>query len=948
MKTVISTSGFAQFFGISKHSKVVFDNNTLLITSKHNPSITIHIDKILNFSMVDGIIWDAFEIILKSGTIHSVDGLPKDSSTDFAERFEVAFAEHYYAYWYEKGKQCTTVLPQTDQYFRTIVFHALNTLVDQEMKGFKYLSRKPKSSTQTDLFEMLLKIQRGDSSLQENHNQAFIEKELEIYKSYFDTVEKMPLTEMQRKAVIVNEQANLVVAGAGSGKTSVMVARVGYVMQKYNVKSDEILLLAFNKTAAEELQERIKKRLKLEGVKVSTFHAMGLNVIARTEGVKASVAPWATSEIAKNQLIGELIEDLARKDVQFQETLLHFFAYPFAVYKNEFDFKTEMEYRQYIRENRIVSLKGDEVKSYEECEIANFLFLNQINYKYEAPYEHNTATEEHGQYHPDFYLSDHKIYFEHFGIDEQGNTAPYVDDDAYLEGMVWKRALHRHHNTKLIETYSYQRRGGCLLTKLKEMLESEGVELKPMNFDEALIYLNETGRVNDFTKIVSTFINHYKSNDHTIATLIDRANGDERLLAFIQLFKPILDAYEAHKKAIEVIDFEDMISRATKHIQENKYSSKYRYVLVDEYQDISTSRAKLVRALHQKGNDAVLTVVGDDWQSIYRFAGSDISLFHDFEKYFGHSETVKLDYTFRYNDKLSSVSQKFVEKNPHQIKKQIKTISKAKEPTVNIWWGDEKDYTRIHALIESFVARQEGKPFSVFLLGRTRFSFPEDVGNIINSFPHIDIKITTAHSSKGLEADFVIIVGLSSGRYGFPSTVEDDPILDLVLAEQEQFEFTEERRLFYVAMTRGKQEVHILASNVNISPFAKELEGKEYNVNHHYPDNIQPQECPSCHLGTLVVRSSSNGKKFWGCSNYAKLDCGYTAPISFCSKCQTGIMQLKAHDNVYRCTNKTCNHEDKVCPECGGKLVKRFGKNNRPFFGCSNYFSNKCKYTEMC
>lgn len=946
MKTIIRTSGIAQLFGISKHSKVVFDDDALLITSKQNSSATIHIDQISNFSVLDGIIWDAFEITLKSGNTFSIDGLPKSESKNFADSFETAFTEHYYAYWYEKGKKLKSLLPEDNQYFKTMVFNMLMTRVDQEMKEFKYLSRKPTSPVQSALFEMLLKIQRGNRSLQETHNHIFIKNELEIYKSYFDTVEKMPLTEMQRKAVVVNEQANLVVAGAGSGKTSVMVARVGYVMHKYNVNADEILLLAFNKTAAEELQERIKDRLKLDGIKVSTFHAMGLNVIAQTEGTKASVAPWAASEIAKTQLVNELIIGLAHKDAQFQETLLNFFAYPFAVYKSEFDFKTEIEYKQYIRENRIVSLKGDEVKSYEECEIANFLFLNRVNYEYESAYEHMTATEEYTQYRPDFYLSDNRIYFEHFGIDKQGNTAPYVEKESYLEGMVWKRALHRHHNTKMIETYSYQRRGGCLLSKLKEMLEAEGVDLNPMSFDEALQHLNNTGRVNDFSKIVSTFINHYKSNDHTMETILGRAQGDERLLAFIKLFKPILHAYEAHKQALEVIDFEDMISKATKHIEEHKYSSRYRYVLVDEYQDISTSRAKFVRALHQKVNDSVLTVVGDDWQSIYRFAGSDISLFHNFEKYFGHSKTVKLDYTFRYNDKISSVSQTFVEKNFHQIKKEIKTISKAIEPTVNVWWGDEKDFARINTLVRSFVDKKEGKPFSVFILGRTRFSFPEEITTIKKHFPQVDIKISTAHSSKGLEADFVIIVGLSSGRYGFPSTVEDDPILDLVLAEQEQFEFTEERRLFYVALTRAKQEAHVLASNINISPFAKELEGKEYDVKHHYPDNIKPQECPSCHLGTLVVRSSATGKKFWGCSNYAKLGCDYTAPIEFCSKCHTGIMQLHMQDNVYRCTNESCDHEDKICPECGGKLVKRFGRNKKPFYGCSNHFSHHCKYTE--
>ncbi|PTB85987.1 helicase IV, partial [cyanobacterium G8-9] len=170
-----------------------------------------------------------------------------------------------------------------------------------------------------------------------------------------------------------------------------------------------------------------------------------------------------------------------------------------------------------------------------------------------------------------------------------------------------------------------------------------------------------------------------------------RTGSSERLNAFLDLFEPVLNAYETTKRSMGVIDFDDMISQAIRYIERNRYKSKYKCILVDEYQDISTARARLIKSLYEQVDESVLTVVGDDWQSIYRFAGSEISLFHDFEKYFGFSKKVKLDYTFRYNNQISSVSQKFIEANPNQIKKEIKTLTQIHSPAINVWWGDDKN-----------------------------------------------------------------------------------------------------------------------------------------------------------------------------------------------------------------------------------------------------------------
>jgi superfamily I DNA/RNA helicase len=393
-------------------------------------------------------------------------------------------------------------------------------------------------------------------------NQQFLEEEIEHYGDYFDTIESNPLTAMQRVAVVTHEENNLILAGAGSGKTSVIIAKVGYLLQRGYASADEILILAFNKKAQEELSNRVAKRLKTN-ITIQTFHALGKKIIAQ---------------------------------------------------------------------------------SYQE--------------------------------------------------------------------------------------------------------ESQ--------------------------------------------------------------------------------NFEEMITLATQAIREGAYHSPYNYIFIDEFQDISSERNELILALKSL-NSSNITVVGDDWQAINKFAGSDIEIIQNFEKYHGATALIKLDYTFRFNQDIANVSQKFILKNPKQITKEIKTLKETSSQSFYIYWYEhtkkiEEHTQKILQLIEKKISAT-GERKSIKILSRYRFCEPKNLTAWQEQFSHaLDIDFHTIHGSKGLEADYVIITHLERGKFGFPS----DNNLD-----NDEYLYAEERRLFYVALTRAKEKVFLLTHRKKTSSFIIELEqeNKIYKIN---------------------------------------------------------------------------------------------------------------------
>lgn len=388
-----------------------------------------------------------------------------------------------------------------------------------------------------------------------------------------------------------------------------------------------------------------------------------------------------------------------------------------------------------------------------------------------------------------------------------------------------------------------------------------------------------------------------------------------------------------------MIDFEDMIVRATEHVETGRYRSPYRHLLVDEFQDISEGRARLLRALKAQHADARIFAVGDDWQSIYRFAGSDIHLMRDFGTEFGGSfagkndvhSTVDLGRTFRSVDKIADAARSFVLRNPSQIEKTVVPAGATPDPAIAVAYFQrgQEDAAQYAALED--IAGKAGQKASVLLLGRYRYVKPRALAALCAKFPKLSIRFMTVHGSKGLEADHVIILRAVSDTMGFPSEIVDDPLLDLVLPTPEKFEHAEERRLFYVALTRARKSVTILADSEKPSAFVREIiDDPQYEAIELGEAGIAEHRCHSCG-GRLLAKTTKKGSLYFACEHHHL--CGQT--LKPCSVCGADLpVKDKLNPQTLTCS---CGATFPACPDCSdGWLVERRGRHGK-FLGCVTY-----------
>lgn len=680
--------------------------------------------------------------------------------------------------------------------------------------------------------------------LVKQHNEGIITFLLDTHKEFFDHCLKYPLDKQQRRSIVSGEENCLVVSSAGSGKTSSIVGKVKYLTEIKKINPQNILLISYTNKAAAELTER----MGIAGLRGYTFHKLALDIIGQTTGQKPSI--YENTDALFVKIYHELLNDKKLK-----KSVIEYFI-DYQTPEKEWE-KRKNERRQQLSEQKEVRLKATfpdmdgktvYVRSEQEQKICFALSSLSVKFRYEEPYEHPLVDEMHSQYKPDFSIyfeqggETKRIYLEHFGVDEHGLVPIWFAKDRgityeeanqkYNDGITWKKAAHEKFGTKLLTTSSADFHYSDIREKLKTLLEKADVSIQEKTDAELydMVLPPNSKHEKAFIRLVVTFVTLIKSSCKSVDEVLRQTKnaGDERSTFIIKnIFQPVYKRYIEELANINQIDFTDAILQAT-DICRSSHPVKYDYIIVDEFQDISVDRYNFLKVLREGNPPAKLYCVGDDWQSIYRFSGSDMALFNQFSDYFGQTEINKIETTYRFGEPLVSLSSQFIQRNEAQIKKNIHPFNPQVKTELQFCDYERRDYCNVIGQLVASIPLDK----SVFLLGRYSFddyylSFMYKSVKEGNRFFYIigdrKIEFLTVHKSKGLEADYVIILQCNKDTYGFPSLVSDDPVLNYVLTKSDQYPYGEERRLFYVAITRAKVKTYILYDRRFPSVFVDEF-----------------------------------------------------------------------------------------------------------------------------
>jgi len=799
----------------------------------------------------------------------------------------------------------------------------------------------------------------------DNYDKLFIKNRLKEHSSFFDGKDdslKYPLDDEQRLAVVKDDKHNLVIAGAGSGKTSVISSRIAYlVRRKDKVEKERILALAFTKVAADEMKERLRKNYGIE-IDISTFHALGRSIIEDELGHKPKLL-FDGNEKKQYELIQELFMDVLKEE-KFQKILIEYLAYHSEQEAKKESFEDKEEYYKYMRNKNYSTLNDISVKSISERDIGNFLFLHNIQFEYELLVEWVDKSEEDKEYHPDFYLPDYDVYIEHWGLNRNKQVPEWftITTKEYLELRQWKLEQFEKYNKTLIETWDYERTSEDLIPKLKDKLKKtiSNIDFTPLTYNELIEKTSAfRDRRNEVINLAGNFIKISKCNFFTVQDINERIKSkkySKKQKLFGELALEVYKKYQEYLKRENRIDFNDMINLAVELAKKypEKYNNKYDHVLVDEFQDISYQRLELIRSFVNENSNTKLFCVGDDWQSIYQFTGSDVRFFVNFKDYFPNPEITYLNSNYRSSQTIVGISNELIANNKNQIKKETRsTHDIGMQPvfidfTSGFSYNFKNQYQNIYNLIQ--ILLDDGvEPHEIMVLSRFNNYLKGlkifcGARGVPTESKYGGVRFYSAHKSKGSESQHVILTDMTSGLYGFPCEIQDSSVMELAKRFESDGFIDEERRLFYVALTRSKRFLYIYSMEQTNSMFLNEINPYlmrlRLDTTKRWDEGLSdymksfikgilpttPISCPKCD-SFLVKRTGKKGN-FLGCSRYPK--CNYTKDLQDLSK-RYEDKKILTIDSLPR-----------TCKQCGKPLAIRKGPYGG-FLGCSGY--PKCKFT---
>jgi DNA helicase-4 len=784
----------------------------------------------------------------------------------------------------------------------------------------------------------------GNESRRNEHNKRY-EAYWRVKESdFFKCVESSPLTDEQISAALTFEDATQVVAAAGSGKSSCIVAKIGFALKAGFFEDHEVLALAYNKKAATGLQKRLEKKLGdalARKIKVTskTFHGFGLSTLLECygEGYEPKVLKEDGDE--EGRFIKSVITELLSQESEFQYALaLWFSIYPYddpqpVGISGDLDAcakRYEECCRDKLRIRRDAGKKPWEptiptfrkdvfVRSLEERAIVNWLITHEVEFEYERPDWSGAKRLGLGvhvsgkakPYNPDFTYTYQetrpdgttrsvRVVHEHFALDAAGHAPEWMGGERYERHAQQKRDMYLAwmaeksdvaERVMFFETRSSQMRDGTLLDHLRTSLEKAGIKVCSLNANIQSLALEEFRKSSDLEQLIIDFVLRFKDSgmsEEIVRAEASRSANPYRSSLFLNVAFKVFDGYQQALKRAGKIDYADMVRDAVEAIETSRVKTPYRFILVDEFQDISRLRANLIKAtLGQNCGTSILFCVGDDWQTINRFSGSDVSIFTSADTYFSrHTARLLLTRTFRCSQDIADVARKLVMRNTGQLDKPILAPASELQSCVRIIHHTDTAEGRRQILEEELtrfvsIASDMGLTCpTVQVLRRTQkdstvpdgmdTEYLKELSTVYSG--RLSLELFTLHGAKGLEADFVILVGLDSGFRGFPDERPREPLIDLVLPTLAST-IEEDRRLMYVGMTRARHAVSVLGAGARPSEFLLQIE--EMRETFSFIECIPSEEvrvaCPRCGRGSLVQRQGTGAAK--ACSRSSA--CGF-------------------------------------------------------------------------
>ncbi len=631
-------------------------------------------------------------------------------------------------------------------------------------------------------------------------------------------------------------------------------------------------MISFTKKIVEELRERCD----VEGVEIRTFHSLGNNLLKYADdNITGSRRMIQNTDEVLEQIIANLLE---------QDEVWRYILYCFSLPSDPAKLSDEHARVLYNRISLTRTLRQETetrgmIRNKPEQVIAYWLYLHGYDFKVRE------KISDEVDYRPNFtvFLNNQRIYVDLLDIDERGKTWRGKN---YAKNVKWRQQYHAEHKNSYIALKNIWWRSGIMIKMLMQKMSDFNKNLKLIEKSKILHFIKTGEEYEKFVKICKTFMFLYKNELSSIMAIKQKIanNPDEffryRASGFLKIFEQVAQKYSEYLDANRLYDFSDMINLATEAVREvPECAASYRYILLDEVQDISKNRIELIRAILAKNPSCKLFAVGDDWQSIYRFTGSSLKVILDFDQVFDiKTKRSLIEATHRFGKDTVRVSSDFIKRNPLQVNKKIHTSVKRPTPIsilLNKQNSDAESFIKIMKILEHEYG-EELKSKSIQVVSRfnrdiERLSHPEIIIKESSiKWRNYSMEFCSMHKSKGITRDIVIILNMNDDLRGMPAQRENDPILNLLLSGAEDFPYAEERRLFYVAITRAREHTFIIANRKNPSPFL-------FEISDELQEDLSAHRCPRCGFGELIKKHGKRGD-FYYCSNYL-YDCDYKKRI---------------------------------------------------------------------